>query len=721
MANAIIPVTDTLVQDQTFDEDSLVNFTLPAEIFDFAPGIDLTVQLLRLETRESESGTSTEYVVIDWLSVAKNSDTGLWEVTGTPPEDFNGTLKLSIQASPGRAIANLFPEDLLFEHTFTLEIAAQNDDPESSALIEDISVAESDVFDFKVPDDAFLDVDGDILKFSAVMSDGSELPGWLEFNAETRTFSGTPPDVETDQTFDIRVVADDEQPGSTPAVQSFSLTVYADLIIDGDDTRNVLKGGAGNDELNGFGGNDFLDGGEGNDALYGGDGKDRLIGGSGNDLIYGGAGDDQIFGQEGIDYLFGDDGDDRIYGGEGNDVIGGGDGNDQIRGGEGDDFIVGHKGNDTIHGGIGDDALYGGEDNDQLHGEDGDDVLVGSVGNDQLNGGEGDDQLYGGNDDDRLNGGEGDDQLFGGSGNDRLVGGEGADILDGGEGFDLVDYSAATERTYVNLLHGNASGIDTLIDIEGAIGSQFDDRMIGDSADNKFVGRDGNDYLSGGAGNDLLIGCKGDDALEGDDGNDVLRGGKGNDFLEGGKGADVLNGGKGDDWADYVRSDQGVTVNLVTGKGSGGDAEGDRLISIERVYGSHHQDTLIGNSSANWLYGADGADTLMGGKGDDVLDGGAGNDVLEGGKGDDSLVGGEGDDIFVYAGRNLGHDQIEDFEAGSDIIQFLASSGLSSFAELQAAMSQDGDDTIIDLGNNSSITLHDIDMSDLDADDFAFV
>src|SRR5262245_34216282 len=98
-------------------------------------------------------------------------------------------------------------------------------------------------------------------------------------------------------------------------------------------------------------------------------------------------------------------------------------------------------------------------------------------------------------------------------------------------------------------------------------------------------------------GNDVILGNAGKDWIYGLDGNDTMKGGGG---------ADYLNGGNGSDTACYDDSDVGVQVNLQTGKGYGGTAEGDTLVSIENLAGSNHDDTLIGNSADNTLEGAAG-------------------------------------------------------------------------------------------------------------------
>ena len=103
--------------------------------------------------------------------------------------------------------------------------------------------------------------------------------------------------------------------------------------------------------------------------------------------------------------------------------------------------------------------------------------------------------------------------------------------------------------------------------------------------------------------------------------------------------ADDLDGGGGIDTATYAASGSGVVVSLMTGLGSGGDAEGDTLVNIENLIGSAFNDTLTGGSLAN---------RIDGGAGDDMIEGGAGNDVLLGG-----LNGAAGDTVS-YANAAAG-------------------------------------------------------------------
>ena len=73
-----------------------------------------------------------------------------------------------------------------------------------------------------------------------------------------------------------------------------------------------------------------------------------------------------------------------------------------------------------------------------------------------------------------------------------------------------------------------------------------------------------------------------------------------------------------EDWVAYARSNTAVSVNLATGAGSGGQAQGDTLSNIEAVVGSAHNDTLIGDGGSNRIVGQGGADSLDGGGVDEL-------------------------------------------------------------------------------------------------------
>ena len=170
-------------------------------------------------------------------------------------------------------------------------------------------------------------------------------------------------------------------------------------------------------------------------------------------------------------------------------------------------------------------------------------------------------------------------------------------------------------------------------------------------------------------------------------------------MLEGGAGADTLHGGTDEDTLSYAGSTAGVNVSLATGRGQGGDAEGDRLYEIEHLVGSSHDDTLTGDGHGNRLWGGAGADTLTGGVGADVLTGGA------------------GDDLFRFAAGD-GADTIADFADGEDRIDLRGHTGITSFGDL--TITQSSGDVVIDLGGGDQITLSGVTVSELDASDFLF-
>ncbi|MDX2543082.1 calcium-binding protein [Streptomyces sp. WI04-05B] len=95
---------------------------------------------------------------------------------------------------------------------------------------------------------------------------------------------------------------------------------------DGNDTittsGDIAQGGKGNDVIRGGAGAQDLSGDDGNDTVYGGADGDHMYGGKGNDVLYGNAG---------IDYIWGNSGNDKLYGGAGQDILSGGAGTNVVR------------------------------------------------------------------------------------------------------------------------------------------------------------------------------------------------------------------------------------------------------------------------------------------------------------------------------------------------------------------------------------------------------
>jgi Ca2+-binding RTX toxin-like protein len=262
-----------------------------------------------------------------------------------------------------------------------------------------------------------------------------------------------------------------------------------------------------------------------------------------------------------------------------------------------------------------------------------------------------------------------------------------ATIWDGG-GNDTIDASNWSNVT-IDLNEGEFSsiGLDANlaiafgVTIENAIGGTGDDILIGNQVSNRLEGGASADTLTGGAGADVLIGGAGSDTAAytnspqgvtinlltgqgfgGDATGDTLQS---IENLEGSAFSDTfianldpnqLDGIGGVDTVSYVQSSAGVNVNLSAGLGSGGFASGDLLISIENIEGSDFDDTLVGDGKINVLNGRGGDDTIFAG---------AGNNWINAGTGNNTIYSGNDQDLFILS-VGAGLDTIKNFEVGKD-------------------------------------------------------
>ena len=346
--------------------------------------------------------------------------------------------------------------------------------------------------------------------------------------------------------------------------------------------------------------------------------------------------------------------------------------NDVINLGAGSDVYFGLSGADRAEGGSGNDTIDGGSGNDSLFGQGGLDHLLGMGGNDNLQGDNGD---------------------------DTLDGGVGSDTLDGGAGFDRVTFETATGFVIASLATGRAEGAatgDVFVDIEGLVGTAFNDTFAGDGDANLLEGEGGADTLIGNAGSDTLLG------------------GNGDDFLIGGPGGDSMVGGAGIDTIDYGPDTGPAIISLRTGRAEGA-AVGDVFSGIEDVAGTEADDEFAGDDFGNRLTGRGGNDVIIGNGGNDTLQGGEGNDKLLGGLGADWFFGGAGTDAVDYgqAGQgviaSLATGRTENGAAGDryDSIESLSGSPFDdTFAGDEGAntiVGRDGNDFLIGNGGDDII------------------
>jgi Ca2+-binding RTX toxin-like protein len=525
-------------------------------------------------------------------------------------------------------------------------------------------------------------------------------------------------------------------------IEKLTLTGSNAINGTGNALANVITGNGANNILAGLGGADSLIGGAGTDtASYAASAAGvniSLMAGLSN----GGDAEGDTFAT--IENLTGSNQDDTLEGNAGNNVLAGGLGVDTL---SYEHAIAGvtvnlgsSKSQNTV--GAGTDTVSGFENatgsalNDKLTGSSGNNILMGLAGNDTLNGG------------------AGLDTMLGGLGDDIYVVDNVGDIVDetGGDGTDTIQTAMAFSLLGLDLIENLTLTGSAAIN---GTGNDLSNAITGNAGINTLSGLDGNDTLNGLAGADTMIGGIGDDTYvvdnvgdvadeTGGDGSDtiessitfslsdathakgeienltltgsnaingtgnafanVITGNSGNNILIGLGGADSLIGGAGTgDAASYAASAAGVNVSLMTGVGTGGDAEGDTLATIENLTGSNQNDTLEGNGGNNVLAGGSGVDTvsyanalagvtvnlalttaqntigagsdtlsgfenLTGSGLNDKLTGSSGSNVLHGGGGNDILAGSSGSDTFDFSSLTDGSDVVTDFVSGADHI-----------------------------------------------------
>jgi Ca2+-binding RTX toxin-like protein len=330
---------------------------------------------------------------------------------------------------------------------------------------------------------------------------------------------------------------------------------------------------------------------------------ENAIGSSFNDVISGNAVDNTIRGGAGSDKIFGFEGNDVLYGNafisdeaDSNDYLDGGVGHDIMSGGNGDDTYVvdaiedivsefANAGIDTVISSVGfalatfvnvENVTLTGAAAIDVTGNDSDNIIIGNDGNNVLHGGAGADTF-------KDSGSSDEDQFIGGTGGDvYYVNSVGEHVVElAGEGIDGIK---TTLDSYT--LDGNVENL-YFLDRNGVTG-------IGNGLNNYITGSFGNDVLDGGAGEDEYAGSAGSDIYYIDSVYDKI---------------DI-------EWIfgdiDEVRMSVSDTIASYDG------IERFVLLGSDNLsaYGNLLNNTIIGNSGANYLSGWFGNDTIVFGDGD---------------------------------------------------------------------------------------------------------
>ena len=453
------PIVVTPLNDRNVMEDQPFAVTVDLQAFEDVDGDELNY------IATLASGLALPI----WLTF--DDVTGI--LSGTPPQDFTGTIEISITASDGT---------LSVTDNFNINVLNINDAPIIDFGIQDVTVDEDAEILFSINEDAFNDVDGDSLIYIATMADGQPLVEWLTFDGEAGTFSGTPP-LNYNGSIEIAIEATD---GIESVQDNFTLTISAvndAPFAQADFGYEVSAGGsltmAASDLLL----NDVdIDGDQLNVISVEGTGNGDVVLNDDGSIIY--TPDSSLAGIDTFTYTISDGDltssatvvvevtDDYIsY------DINGTEFNDKLFGDLfSENSINGAGGQDIVKGGFLDDRLAGGED---------DDMLFGRSGNDELDGGSGNDRILAGSGDDNIIGGTGDDVLFGGSGADTF-------IFAQGDGSDQIfDFNRGSNSSQIGL------GGDLIsIDIDGI--DNFDTLM-------GFASQQGNTTTFDFGNGDMLI------------------------------------------------------------------------------------------------------------------------------------------------------------------------------------------------------------------------
>ncbi len=535
----------------------------------------------------------------------------------------------------------------------TATIADVNDAPTVATAITDQNATEDAAFSLAVPSGTFFDVDaGDTLTYGASKADGTALPSWLQFNASTRTFSGTP-DNSNVGNLDLKVTATDSAGASVAS--SFTLSVAntndtptGGVTISGMPTQNQTLSAnlsvlADADGLPGSFAYQWQSSGDGgstwtpisgatassftltaaqvgqwvrlNVGYTDGHGTAESVFSAPTATIASpnaapvvaipvpdqsiAVGNPFAYVVPANTFSDADPGDTLSYSAS------------QANGAALPAWLGFNATTRTLSGtpaGIDNGVLsikLTATDGAGLTTSDVFDLtvsintLIGTSGADTLSGTAGIDKLLGLDGNDTLNGGAGADVLVGGLGDDTYVLDNIGDIVteSANEGSDLVQSSIS---------HTLAANVERLtltsVSAINGTGNMLDNSLTGNGAVNTLTGLDGNDTLNGGTGADTMLGGVGNDTYVVDNIGDIV--------------TEAANEGN-----DLVQTSVSYTLaanieDLTLTGGSPISATGNALDNV-----------LTGNSDANTLTGLDGNDTLNGGSNADTMIGGLGNDT----------------------------------------------------------------------------------------------
>ena len=274
-------------------------------------------------------------------------------------------------------------------------------------------------------------------------------------------------------------------------------------------------------------------------------------------------------------------------------------------------------------------------------------------------------------------GSAGSDVLIGGAANDILNGGIGADVMKGGAGNDIyyVDNAGdsvvegnaeGVDTVYSTLVYSLADNVENLVLMENAVGiSGSPVGAYGNALNNQLTGNSADNFFIGGAGNDTLDGGVSDVYNPGVV--DILVGGAGDDTFvaRGFYGAGNYAGGDGSDWLDFSQPDA-YTAGRRNAERAG--VKVDLMVGTAATYYFNAINFTWTDASGQIALAS--IENIRGTAQGDSLNGNGDANVIDGGAGSDVINGGAGDDILdagVSDIYNLGVIDLLNGGTGNDI------------------------------------------------------
>jgi hypothetical protein len=223
---------DVAISVVDINEAPTVTSAASATIAENAP---IATEVYKVIASDPDANATLTYSLSGDDAALFNIDPSTGSVTLASPADFETKSSYSINV-----IANDGGDPALSStQAVTINVTDVNDAPVVAQEILDQSSSEDAAWSFTVPADVFSDVDNATLTFTASLGNDEALPSWLSFDADTRTFSGTPP-ANFSGGIDLKVTASD---GALSGSDTFTLTVTPvnDIPAAADDT--VVIGG----------------------------------------------------------------------------------------------------------------------------------------------------------------------------------------------------------------------------------------------------------------------------------------------------------------------------------------------------------------------------------------------------------------------------------------------------------------------------------------------